>query len=257
MSGSLTPDECLDIIAQLAQVLPPILSQGRMLPALLGEPLDEEEQPERRPWDPVFIGGGIVKLLITDPAAPPPSSTKDLDLVYESENDDQWDHLNYMLRKADFIHDPFDRDDPSFILYFQGIPIDFLPDKDTKTLGKTNPWFLHVMRDSQRLEIKGLRVWIASAPCFLATKFEAFRSRGKEDYIGSKDIEDILAVIDGRPELILEIDQADLEVRTFVSRCCTDLCTDERFLDALPQHVPDPGREAEVLRRLQAMAALR
>ncbi len=60
--------------------------------------------------------------------------------------------------------------------------------------------------------------WRASAPCFLATKFEAFYSRGGGDYLLSKDIEDILAVVDGRLELIEELRRYDRDVREFVRR---------------------------------------
>jgi hypothetical protein len=259
MKENLTPDECLDLIARLAQELPRILSEGRVLPSLSGGFLEAAGEPERMPWDPVFIGGGIVKLLITDPVAPPPSRTKDLDLVYAHETEDQWDHWHYKLRQSDFIHDPFNKDDPSFILYYQDVRVDFLPDRYSKGLGKTNRWFLHVMRDAQYVEIKGAHGWIASAPCFLATKFEAFRNParpGSGDYLGSKDMEDIMAVVDGRLELVHELAQADRDLRIFVSRCCQDLCTDERFKDALESLVPDSGRELEVYNRLQAMAAL-
>lgn len=257
MSGSLAPDECLNIIAQLAQLLPRILCQGRVQPAPDGGLVEEGSLPVRRTWDPVFIGGGIVKLLITDPAAPPPSRTKDLDLVLEHPNDDQRMLWDAALRKAEFTQDPFSEDDPLFAWYFQGVRIDFLPDKDSEMFGRTNRWFHQVMKEAQFVEIKGVQAWIASAPCFLATKFEAYKSRGKGDYLGSKDMEDIIAVVDGRSELTGELAQADLDVRTFVSRCCQDLCTDERFLDALASLVIDPGREQEVFGRLQAMAALR
>lgn len=259
MSGQLTPDDCLNIIAQLAQLLPRVLSQGRALPPLEGGLLeiDGGDALERTPWDPVFIGGGIVKLLITDPAAPLPSRTKDLDLVLEHQNDHQRMQADAALRNSEFTQNPFSEDDPLFAWYFQGVRIDVLPDKDSEMFGRTNRWFHHVMRDAQNVGINGIRAWIASAPCFVATKFEAFRSRGKGDYLSSKDMEDILAVVDGRPELIGELAQADPVVLTFVARCCQDLCTDERFLDALSSLVTDPGRELEVFSRLKQMAELR
>lgn len=38
----------------------------------------------------------------------------------------------------------------------------------------------------------------ASPPCLLATKLEAFKSRGREDLLGSRDFGDVIALIDGR-----------------------------------------------------------
>ncbi len=43
-----------------------------------------------------------------------------------------------------------------------------------------------------------LEIRIVTAPYFLATKLDAFRGRGKGDYFGSNDLEDIVAVVDGR-----------------------------------------------------------
>jgi hypothetical protein len=45
----------------------------------------------------------------------------------------------------------------------------------------------------------GAGVRSVSAPYFLATKLEAFDGRGSGDYLTSHDIEDLVAVIDGRP----------------------------------------------------------
>ena len=46
-----------------------------------------------------------------------------------------------------------------------------------------------------------------SPTAFLATKYEAFLDpkRGAGDFAASKDIEDIIALVDGRPELDKEI----------------------------------------------------
>lgn len=42
----------------------------------------------------------------------------------------------------------------------------------------------------------------AAAPYFCATKLEAFGGRGKNDYLASHDLEDLITVVDGRPELL-------------------------------------------------------
>ncbi|MBU0674360.1 MAG: hypothetical protein KJ950_06930, partial [Proteobacteria bacterium] len=43
---------------------------------------------------------------------------------------------------------------------------------------------------------------LVTAPYFLAGKFAAFAGRGNGDYLMSHDMEDIVAVLDGRPEIV-------------------------------------------------------
>ena len=58
---------------------------------------------------------------------------------------------------------------------------------------------------------------IFSTPYLLASKIEAFTSRGGGNFYFSSDIEDIVAVIDGRSNLFEEVQQADEEVKAFLS----------------------------------------
>ena len=57
-----------------------------------------------------------------------------------------------------------------------------------------------------------LRIRAVTGPYFCATKLEAFAGRGKGDYQSSHDLEDLIAVIDGRSELLKEIDSAQQDV---------------------------------------------
>ena len=45
---------------------------------------------------------------------------------------------------------------------------------------------------------------MVTAPVFLATKLEAFRGRGQGDFLFSHDLEDLMAVVDGRAALVEE-----------------------------------------------------
>jgi hypothetical protein len=54
-----------------------------------------------------------------------------------------------------------------------------------------------------------------SAPCFLATKFEAFNNRGS-DYRTSHDIEDIVYVLDNRTTIVTEIKKTEKKIREFL-----------------------------------------
>jgi hypothetical protein len=46
---------------------------------------------------------------------------------------------------------------------------------------------------------------LATRPDYLlATKIEAFNGRGHEDFLGSRDFGDMISLIDGREELVVE-----------------------------------------------------
>jgi len=61
----------------------------------------------------------------------------------------------------------------------------------------------------------------AAPPVYLlAMKFEAFKGRGKGDFLGSRDFGDIVTLIDGRPELLEEFASAEADVRAYIGMRC-------------------------------------
>ena len=67
----------------------------------------------------------------------------------------------------------------------------------------------------------------------LATKLEAFANRGQGDFV-HHDLEDLIAVIDGRPTIEKEIESATPEIREFLAREIARLLASQTFLDSLP-----------------------
>jgi hypothetical protein len=63
----------------------------------------------------------------------------------------------------------------------------------------------------------GLRARVVTGVFFCATKLEAFAGRGKNDYLSSHDLEDLIAVVDGRAELVEEIQAGPEDVRTYIA----------------------------------------
>lgn len=78
-----------------------------------------------------------------------------------------------------------------------------------------------------------MTIRLIGAPCFLATKFEAFADRGRGDLLGSHDLEDVVNVVDGRPELVSEITLSDPELRQYLAAQCRALLAVPAFIDAL------------------------
>ena len=80
---------------------------------------------------------------------------------------------------------------------------------DTIILGFGNKWYAPAAEKTDLVQLpSGKSIRMVSAPYFLITKLEAFDGRGKGDYLASHDIEDLIAVLDGRPAIIGEVYQS-------------------------------------------------
>jgi hypothetical protein len=71
----------------------------------------------------------------------------------------------------------------------------------------------------------------------------------------SHDLEDIITVIDGRPEFVEEISRSAPDLKRYLARECRNLLASSQFRDALPGHLlPDAAsqqRTSIVLNRIQ------
>ena len=56
-----------------------------------------------------------------------------------------------------------------------------------------------------------------SPPFLLATKCEAFAGRGREDYMGSRDFADVVSLLDGRAELVAEVQASPSDLRAYLA----------------------------------------
>jgi hypothetical protein len=84
---------------------------------------------------------------------------------------------------------------------------------------------------------------------------EAFRGRGKMDFQASHDLEDFVAVIEGREKLLQEIAVSPLSLRRYLADAAKMLLAEPRFLDVLPGFVLDNERVPLIEGRLASIAA--
>ncbi|AOW58414.1 hypothetical protein BE843_09185 [Legionella pneumophila subsp. pneumophila] len=75
-----------------------------------------------------------------------------------------------------------------------------------------------------------------SAPYFLATKFEAFKTRGKMDFYASHDYEDIVSELDGHIEIVDEIKNANSTLQEYLIKSLREIMTSPSFKGAIPGH---------------------
>lgn len=195
----------------------------------------------------VFVGGCTTALLITDPITlEDVRATDDVDLIIDLAGYAEWAQMQGQLRERGFSESP--EDQVICRMRLGELKVDFMPD-DPSILGFSNRWYargiatavLHQL--TAEMEIKHL-----SPELFIATKLEAYLGRGGGDLIMSRDIEDILLVVDGREELITEIENADEEIRTFIAEQFREVQKDYEFENFLTGNIRGPEGRVDIVR---------
>ncbi len=106
----------------------------------------------------------------------------------------------------------------------------------------------------------GLAVRIAAPSAYLATKWVAFASRGAADPMSSHDLEDLVAVVAGRAEIVGDVQASPPEVRQFICRETAAFLAAPWAAGILEGNLPDarrvPGLVEGVTRRFRQLASL-
>jgi hypothetical protein len=205
----------------------------------------------------VFVGGAVVDLLVTDPAAPRPRFIDAVGVAVGVTTQPEWDALGERLRKLGFRED--EREGAPLCRWLAGeLTVDVMPGIE-KVLEFANRWYPLARQQSDEVALPdGPTIRVVQAPLFLAMKAEAFASRGGGDFVASHDIEDVIAVVDGRLSLALEVETSPTAVRRFLAERFGAWVEDPRFLDAVPRHLPGDAASQEraelVIARIKSMA---
>ncbi|OLS59537.1 nucleotidyl transferase AbiEii/AbiGii toxin family protein [Pseudomonas putida] len=206
-----------------------------------------------------FVGGCTTGLLLTDAfTREQVRSTDDVDLIVHVMGPIGFARLQETLGTRGFRVSPQedDEDFPVCAMKLGDLRVDFMPDDDS--LGFTNLWYRDAMSTSSSYELDdAITINLVSPVYFVATKLEAWQGRGRGDALSSRDLEDILNLIDGRAELQDEIASAVVEVREYISREIALLLGDGNFEYAVSaQAKGDADRENLLFERLEALAGL-
>lgn len=194
----------------------------------------------------VFVGGCATGLLITDVAAPPIRITRDVDAIVQVTTIGDYHQFSVKLRAKGFQEDT--EDGAPICRWAAGtIILDVMPTNE-RILGFGNPWYAEAAQHAATVQLpSGTKIKMISVPYFLITKLEAFEGRGRGDFLMSHDIEDIVAVIDGRPGLLNEMEQASHALRIELAARLKKLLEIKAFINAVAGHMPtDPASQARV-----------
>lgn len=207
----------------------------------------------------VFVGGCATGLLLTVPRAQAIRATQDVDVVVHAVSTADYHAMERAVEARGFKHD-LSPEAPICRWVLHGVALDLMPSQPG-ILGFHNRWYPLAIETAARFNLpSGMAIRLITAPVFVATKFEAFHGRGNNDYLASHDLEDIITVVDGRPELTQEIEQVDSGLRRYIAAEFNTLIEDSDFLMALPGHLPgdaaSQARVPELIRRMRAIGNL-
>ena len=193
----------------------------------------------------VFVGGCTTGLLVTDVAAAQVRATQDVDVLVEVLTLADYHALERELEQAGLSHDR-SPEAPVCRWVIGNCLLDVMP-TDERVLGFGNRWFSEAVRTAESVRLpSGQAIRLVTPPLFLATKLEAFRVRGRENFLASHDLEDIVTVLDGRPELLSEVQASASSLRAYIAREIGALLRNPAFIQALPGHLA--GDEASQAR---------
>lgn len=183
--------------------------------------------------DMVFVGGAVVSLYTDDPAADEIRPTQDIDMTLNIVNLSHWEKVQTQLGTLGFHPDPFGHAICSY--KYKDIPVDIMATEDGP-LGPANRWYKIGFENLWSTKAKDQDIKILSAPCYLATKFEAFNDRGS-DYRISHDIEDIIYVLDNRIGIVEEIENDDTRIANFIKEQLQNIVNKGLLQEVLMAHI--------------------
>jgi hypothetical protein len=195
----------------------------------------------------VFVGGASVVLWITDPAAPPPRPTKDVDVIVEVSGRFGYEQFSKRLREQGFMEDIESRVICRWLHTSSDLVLDAMP-TNPAIFGFSNCWLAPAMPHALERQLpSGASIRAITPPYLLATKLEAFADRGQDDLLGSHDFEDVITLINGRAALIEEVRTATGELRVYLAQQISRLQVIPRFDEWVAGALrPDAANQARV-----------
>jgi predicted nucleotidyltransferase len=159
----------------------------------------------------VFVGGATISLyptLVSIDSRP----TDDVDVIVEILNYRGRVELEEKLRAIGFVNDQ----QVICRWHIEKIIVDIMPTDDS-SIGFKNIWYPQGFKHAVDYVIdETCTVKILRAPYFIATKLEAFKTRGKGNGVQSHDFEDIVYVLENRQTIWDEINNADADVKKYL-----------------------------------------
>lgn len=201
----------------------------------------------------IYVGGAVVSLYVNDPAAEDVRPTMDIDISVSLASVGALEMLRQKLVDRGFVQSS--EDDIICRFRFEDILVDVM---NTQFIGwaPANPWFSSGFHARIPIDIEENRIYIMPFPYFLAYKVSAFLDRGYREPRTSKDLEDMVYLMDNRTDIEEVIATSTDEVKPFLIEHLTNLMCDPAQREAVQAHLNPEGRDTRFQRLSNIISAL-
>jgi predicted nucleotidyltransferase len=196
----------------------------------VGEALKDLKQ------DYVFVGGATVALYATDSElATEVRPTDDVDVIVELATYKGYSELDERLREIGFQNDILSGVICRYKI--QGIIVDVMP-TDPKAIGFSNRWYPEGFATAQEIQLdEETVIKIFTLPYFVASKWEAFKGRGNNDYRTSKDFEDIVYILENVDNFEEQLENGPEHLRNWLKEEIVQVMEKDDFEEGLYAHL--------------------
>jgi len=204
----------------------------------------------------VYVGGAMVGVYATDPAATEPRVTTDVDCVVNSTSYSEHAAFEELLRKHHFQHDMTDHA-PICRWIYNGDTVDVMS-MDEKSQSFGNRWYRPGFYNREAFTLpSGISIYRLPVTYYVATKIEALISRGGDDWRGAKDFEDIIYVLNYCLEFLDEFRSAAKDLQSYLSSVSENMLQRPNINEEIECVLPNDEieRTAMILDILQQMAS--
>jgi hypothetical protein len=207
------------------------------------------------PFGKVYVGAAVLPLYLDVPTRPRPlRPTDDVDVAIDVLTVSHLERFREALTLAGFRQRATERVICRF--HGHGLVLDVMS-REGVDWAPANRWFRPGWTSKMILTIEDVRIPVLDFPYYLATKIDAFSSRGVGDALFSKDLEDIVQLLTMRSSAFQDIVSAPAEVSPFLLQWLRQVVKDEDLRHAIRGHLPyhDTGNGMERLMERVRQAA--
>ena len=181
----------------------------------------------------IYVGGAVVGLYADTKGAPEVRPTKDIDIVVEIASVLELEKLRQELADRG-IH--FAKDEKTICRFiYKNVLLDVMA---TQEIGwaPANPWFKSGFDHPEVHYLGKTEIKIMPLAFYLASKFVAFNVRGTDPRT-SKDLEDIIYILDNRSSVVEDIIGSEKKVKAFLIKELAEIFRDPLLQEAVLAHL--------------------
>lgn len=199
----------------------------------------------------VFVGGAVTELYASIPGTSDIRPTLDVDCVIELSSRTEHAKLENKLRAKGFAND-ITRGAPICRWIYDHTLVDVMP-SNSEILGFSNKWYVGGIESKIVKSLPdGTEIFVFPPSYYLAAKLEAHKDRGGEDLRQSHDFEDIVFIMDNCFELLEDINNSNITVKSYLKQECKELLQYHYLLEGIESALPF-GSESDSTEKIQEL----